>query len=239
MNGSSWMSEVPVRRDEDRRDVEDRSSRSGSGCRRVTARILAASPSGRVTRRGRVVPRTAPRVALLDGRAAPRFPAGARRRRPRPDRARCPVRRPFDGRRAAGGWPIDWRRAGRSGRRGPAARAATPSRRSGRPAPGGRGAGPGRRSRRGSPRSPSGPSVARVSSTSERSTASAVRAAAVADAQPGRDALAAQAALGGSVEDELDGDRVRDGAAEPPDERAAGRRRPSTSRPRGAGWCRR
>ena len=65
---------------------------------------------------------------------------------------------------------------------------------------------------------PSAPSSsADVVDRASRITASAVRAAAVADDQPGRDPLVAQAALGRAVEDELDGDR------RPGSRRAAGR----------------
>ena len=60
----------------------------------------------------------------------------------------------------------------------------------------------------------------RVSSTSDRSTASAVRGRRNSGREsPGRDPLVAQPALGRPVEDELDRDRRRDRAAQPPDER--------------------
>jgi hypothetical protein len=48
--------------------------------------------------------------------------------------------------------------------------------------------------------------------------------AAVPDPQARGDALAADAALGRPVEDDVDGDRSRDGAAEPPDQRRPRRR---------------
>ena len=69
------------------------------------------------------------------------------------------------------------------------------------------------------PAVPSGPSTSRTSSTSDRITASAVRGTAVANRRPGRDPLAAEAALGRAVEDELDGDRCRDDGPEAADQR--------------------
>ena len=72
-----------------------------------------------------------------------------------------------------------------------------------------------------------------------RISASAVRAAAVADGDPGGDPLAAQPGLGRAVEDELDRDRRRDRRPQPADERrgrcGAGRLASS----RGAGSSRR
>ena len=58
---------------------------------------------------------------------------------------------------------------------------------------------------------------------------SAVRGAAVADRDAGRDALAAQTRFGGAVEDELDGDEGGDRATQPADERG---RRCGTGPPR-------
>ena len=110
-----------------------------------------------------------------------------------------------------------------------AGRAARPSRPSARRAA----ATPWRRSRSSVTTSsaavPSAPSSSRTSSMRPRMTASPVRAAAVAHGQPGRDPLVAEAALGRAVEDELDGGRGRDHAAQPTDER---RRRRRARRPR-------
>ena len=62
-----------------------------------------------------------------------------------------------------------------------------------------------------------------ISSTSERMTASPVRAPLYRTVSPGGDALAAQATLGGAIEDEIDGDRGGDDAAQPADDRGRGR----------------